>query len=79
MFFRIIAVALLLLSFSGSAHAIPSLIPLIPIIGVLIVKGAVLVGSFFFFVLSLYQENKKHFLIWGILLFALFIALMIIF
>ena len=79
MFFRIITIVLLLLSISGPAHAIPSLIPLIPIIGVLIVKGAMLIGAFFFFVLSLYQEKKKHFLIWGILLFALFIALMIIF
>jgi len=79
MFSRSIAVALLLFSFSGSVHAIPSLIPLIPIIGVLIAKGAMLIGAFFFFVLSLYQENKKQFLIWGILLFALFIALMIIF
>jgi hypothetical protein len=79
MFFRIIAVALLLLPISGPAHAIPSLIPLIPIIGVLIVKGAMLIGAFFFFVLSLYQEKKKQFLIWGTLLFALFIVLMIIF
>ncbi len=79
MFSRSIAVALLLFSFSGSVHAIPSLIPLIPIIGVLIAKGAMLIGAFFFFVLSLYQENKKQFLIWGILLFALFIVLMIIF
>ncbi len=79
MFFRSIAAALLLFSLSGPAHAIPSLIPLIPIIGILIAKGAVLIGAFFFFVLSLYQENKKQFLIWGILLFALFIVLMIIF
>ncbi len=79
MFFRSIAAALLLFSLSGPAHAIPSLIPLIPIIGILIAKGAMLIGAFFFFVLSLYQENKKQFLIWGILFFALFITLMVIF
>ncbi len=79
MFYRIIAGALLLLSISGPAHAIPSLIPLIPIIGILVVKGAMLIGAFFFFVLSLYKEKKMQFLIWGILLFALFIVLMVIF
>ena len=79
MFFRIIASALLLFSMSGPAQAIPSLIPLIPIIGILIVKGAMLIGAFFFFMLSLYKEKKKQFLIWGILLFALFIVLMVIF
>ena len=78
MFFRIIIGALLLFSICGPAHAIPSLIPLIPIIGVLIVKGAMLIGAFFFFMLSLFQEKKKQFLIWGTLLFALFILLMII-
>ena len=78
MFFRIIASALLF-SISGAAHAVPSLIPLIPIIGILIAKGAMLIGAFFFFVLSLYKENKRQFLIWGTLLFAVFIALMVIF
>jgi hypothetical protein len=79
MLYRTIAIALLLLFIGGPAHAIPSLIPLIPIIGVLIVKGAMLIGAFFFFMLSLYQENKKHFFIWGIVLFALFIVMMIFF
>jgi len=79
MFFRIITIVLLLLSTSGPAHAIPSLIPLIPLIGVLIAKGAMLIGAFFFFVLSLYQEKKKQFLIWGVILFAIFVVLMIIF
>lgn len=79
MLFRIIVFALLLLSFSGPAHAIPSLIPLIPIIGVLIVKGAMLIGAFFFFVMSLYKERRKQFIIWSIVLFSMFIVLMIIF
>jgi len=78
MFFRIIA-STLLFSICGPAHAVPSLIPLIPIIGILIAKGAMLIGAFFFFVLSLYKENKRQFLIWGTLLFAVFIALMVIF
>jgi len=70
---------LLLFSLTESAVAVPSLIPLIPIIGVLIVKGVMLIGSFFFFVLSLYKEKKKHFFIWGAVFFAVFILLMLIF
>lgn len=79
MFYRSIAIALVPLSFCGSAHAIPSLIPLIPVIGILVAKGAMLIGAFFFFVLSLYKENKRQFIIWGTLLFALFVALMVVF
>ncbi len=79
MLYRTIAIALLLLFIGEPAHAIPSLIPLLPIIGVLIVKGAMLIGAFFFFMLSLYQENKRLFFIWGMVLFALFIVMMILF
>ncbi|MEN8213204.1 MAG: hypothetical protein ABFR19_02475 [Pseudomonadota bacterium] len=70
---------LLTLSLVEPAHAVPSLIPLLPIIGVLIAKGALLVGSLFFFVLSLVKENKKLFLIAGVVLFLLFVLLMLLF
>ena len=79
MFFRIIASVLLLCFLFESAHAVPSLLPLIPILGVLIAKGAMLIGSFFFFVQSLYKEKKQHFLIWGSVFFVVFIILMAIF
>lgn len=79
MFFRIIASTLLLFSLFEPALAVPSLLPLIPIVGVLIAKGAMLVGAFFFFVLSLYKEKKQLFLIWGSVFFVVFIILMAIF
>lgn len=79
MLFRMITSVLLTLSLVEPAHAVPSLIPLLPIIGVLIAKGALLVGSLFFFVLSLVKENKKLFLIAGVVLFLLFVLLMLLF
>ena len=79
MIFRNIAWVLLFLSVIEPVHAVPSLLPLASIIAVLVAKGALLLGSFFFFVLSLYKENKKKFLILGVTLFLLFILLMIFF
>jgi len=77
--FRNIACVLLFLSVIKPAYAVPSLLPLVPVVAVLIAKGALLIGSFFFFVLSLIKENKKQFVIWGIVLFLLFILLMVFF
>ena len=79
MSFRNIACVLLFLSVIEPVYAVPSLLPLVPVVAVLIAKGALLIGSFFFFVLSLIKENKKQFVIWGIVLFLLFILLMVFF
>ena len=68
---------LLLLFLVKPAYAIPALIPLLPVIAVLLAKGAALRGSTFFLVLSLYKNNKKSFLIWGIVLIGIFILLLI--
>lgn len=79
MMFRNIAIILLFLSVIEPVYAVPSLLPLVPIVAVLVAKGALLLGSLFFFVLSLFKENKKKFLIWGIVLLLLFILLMVFF
>lgn len=79
MMFRNIAFILLFLSVIEPVYAVPSLLPLVPIVAVLVAKGALLLGSLFFFVLSLFKENKKRFLIWGTILLLLFILLMVLF
>lgn len=73
------AIALLLLMAADNSYAVPSLIPLVPLIGVIIAKGALLVGAIALFITSLYKENSKRFLLWGVLLFAVLIALMVLF
>lgn len=79
MIFRNLICVLLFLAVIEPAHAVPSLLPLVPIIAVLIAKGALLLGSFFFLVLSLFKKNKKKFLFWGVVLFLMFILLMVLF
>lgn len=72
-------IALLLLMAADSCYAVPSLIPLVPLIGVIIAKGALLVGAIALFITSLYRENRKRFLLWGALLFAVLVVLMVLF
>lgn len=72
-----IAISLLLLLVASPAHAVPALLPLLPILGVLIVKGALLISSIFFFVLSLVRKHKMLFLAIGIVLLLAFALLMI--
>lgn len=77
--FRSLACVLLFLSVTEPVHAVPSLLPLVPLVAVLLAKGALLLGSLFFFVLSLFKQNKKKFLVWGSVLLLLFILLMVFF
>jgi hypothetical protein len=71
----VITLALLLLT--TPAHAVPSLIPLLPVIGILLAKGVLLLSSIFFLVLSYFKSNKKLFLGLGIILLLLFIVMMV--
>lgn len=73
------AIALLLLMAADSCYAVPSLIPLVPLIAVIIAKGALLVGAIALFVTSLYKQNSTQFLLWGALLLAVLAALMVLF
>lgn len=63
---------------AAPAHAVPALLPLLPLIGVLLAKGAALLGSLVFLVLSLVKKNKRAFLITtAFVLFLLFVLLMV--
>jgi len=58
-------------------YAIPSLIPVIPIIGAVIIKASAISGSIIFFVLSIIKKKKKAFTVSGIVLFIFSLFLMI--
>jgi hypothetical protein len=72
-----VVIALTLFLMASPVYAVPSLIPLLPILGVLIAKGVLLISSIFFLVLSFYKQNKKLFLSLGILFLIAFAAMMI--
>ena len=64
--------------YAGPAYAVPSLLPLLPVLGVLIAKGVLLIGSLFFFLLSFYKKQKKAiYTSLGIVLLVLFVLTMI--
>ena len=62
---------------AGPAYAVPSLLPLLPVLGVLVAKGALLIGSVFFLLLSTFKQRKKLYLGLGIGLFILFALAMV--
>ena len=59
------------------AHAVPSLLPLLPVLGVLIAKGVLLISSVFFLLMSYTRKHRKLYLGIGIILFITFALAMV--
>ena len=59
------------------AYAVPSLLPLLPVLGVLIAKGVLLFSSVFFLLLSYIKENRKVYLGIGSVLLIIFALSMV--
>ena len=59
------------------AYAVPSLLPLLPVLGVLIAKGVLLFSSVFFLLLSYFKKHRKLYLGVGIALFCIFALSMV--
>ena len=59
------------------AYAVPSLLPLLPVLGVLIAKGVLLFSSVFFLVLSYFKKQRKLYVGIGIVLFITFALAMV--
>ena len=66
-----------LLLVAGPASAVPSLLPLLPVLTALIVKGVLLFSSVFFFLLSYLKKHRKLYLGTGIVLFIIFALAMV--
>jgi hypothetical protein len=69
------AIGLLLVA--SPAYAVPSLLPLLPVLGVLIVKGVLLFSSVFFLLMSTIKKHKKLYLGIGIVLLIIFALAMV--
>lgn len=72
----LLALSFLMCAVAPSAHAVPSLVPLLPLIGVLAMKIVVFLGALFFFSLSLFKKHARLFSI-GVGFFVAAIALLI--
>jgi heme/copper-type cytochrome/quinol oxidase subunit 3 len=59
------------------AYAVPSLLPLLPVLGVLIAKGVLLFSSIFFLLLSYFKKQRKLYLGIGVVLFITFALAMV--
>lgn len=59
------------------AYAVPSLLPLLPVLGVLIVKGVLLFSSVFFLLMSTIKKHRKLYLGIGIVLLIIFALAMV--
>lgn len=73
---RITATTGLLLA-AFPAYAVPSLLPLLPVMVALLVKGALLLSSVFFLLLSYTKKHRKLYLGIGITLLILFALAMV--
>ena len=62
---------------ASPAYAVPSLLPLLPVLGVLIAKGVLLFSSVFFLLLSYIKKHRKLYLGTGIVLFIIFALAMV--
>jgi hypothetical protein len=69
------AIGLLLVA--SPAYAVPTLLALLPVLGVLIAKGVLLFSSFFFLLLSTIKKKQKLYLGIGILLLIIFALAMV--
>jgi len=59
------------------AYAVPTLLPLLPVLAALIVKGVLLFSSVFFLLLSYLKKHRKLYLGIGIVLFIIFALAMV--
>lgn len=59
------------------AYAVPSLLPLLPVLGVLIAKGVLLFSSAFFLLLSTIKQNRKLYLVIGVVNLIVFALAMV--
>ncbi|UCB54138.1 MAG: hypothetical protein JSW45_09275 [Thiotrichales bacterium] len=62
---------------ASPAYAIPSLLPLLPLMVALIVKGVLLISSVFFLLMSYTRKHRKLYLGIGIVLFITFALAMV--
>jgi len=69
------ATGFLLASFP--VYAVPSLLPLLPVMVALIVKGVLLISSVFFLLMSYTRKHRKLYLGIGIVLFITFVLAMV--
>jgi uncharacterized membrane protein len=69
--------AIELLLVASPAYAVPTLLALLPVLGVLIAKGVLLFSSFFFLLLSTIKKKQKLYLGIGILLLIIFALAMV--
>jgi hypothetical protein len=70
------AIGLLLVA--SPAYAVPSLLPLLPLMAALIVKGVLLFSSVFFLLLSTIKKHRKLYLGIGIVLLIIFALAMVL-
>ena len=62
---------------ASPAYAVPSLLPLLPVLGVLIAKGVLLFSSVFFLLLSYFKKHKKLYLAIGVVNLIVFALAMV--
>jgi hypothetical protein len=62
---------------ASPAYAVPTLLALLPVLGVLIAKGVLLFSSVFFLLLSYLKKHRKLYLGIGIVLFIIFALAMV--
>ena len=72
-----LAAAIGLLLIARPVYAVPTLLPLLPILGVLIAKGALLISSVFFLLLAYIRKHKKLYLGIGVGLLVIFALVMV--
>jgi hypothetical protein len=69
--------AMVFLLVACNAYAVPTLLPLLPVLGALIVKGVLLFSSVFFLLLSYIKKHRKLYLGIGIVLLIIFALAMV--
>ena len=62
---------------ASPAYAVPTLLPLLPVLAALIVKGVLLFSSVFFLLLSTIKKHRKLYLGIGIVLLIIFALAMV--
>ena len=62
---------------ASPAYAVPTLLPLLPVLAALIVKGVLLFSSVFFLLMSYIKKHRKLYLGIGIVLFIIFALAMV--
>ena len=70
-------VAIGFLLVASPAYAVPTLLPLLPLLAAMIVKGVLLFSSVFFLLLSYFKKHRKLYLGIGIVLLIIFALAMV--